>query len=218
MGKSDIRNQCKEGIQMGKSAKETTLESLLLKGKNIPILTLDNRWHQLFPAKEKPSHISKLELEVNSLIKRQSKVINELKELGNLKKNLMQEIVNNMEETIESKEAFRQKKLEKSRKIIKEINGKIDRLEREYENLPDEIRDTNRELLLSSIRVCYEKINDNRKDLKEINEWIEKTRIELKKRVVKKEEKEEVNARIYSYMHDIIGPGYMEYFDARNGI
>lgn len=203
---------------MGKQAKENTLEDLLLKGKNIPILTLDNRWHQLFPSKDKPSHISKLESEVNSLLKRQGKVSSELKELSNLKKNLMQEIVNNMEETIESKEAFRQKKLEKSRRIIKEINEKIEKLEVEYEELPKVIREANRELLLSSIMICYERINNNRKELKEINSWIEKTRIELKKRVVKKEEKEEVNAKIYSYMHDIIGPGYMEYFDARHGI
>jgi len=203
---------------MGKQVKENTLEDLLLKGKNIPILTLDNRWHQLFPAKEKPSHISKLESEVNLLLKRQGKVVSDLKELSNLKKNLMQEIVNNMEETIESKEAFRQKKLEKSRKIIKEINEKIEKLEEEYDEIPKVIRETNRELLLSSIMMCYEKINYNRKELKEINNWIERTRIELKKRVVKKEEKEEANAKIYSYMHDIIGPGYMEYFDARHGI
>jgi hypothetical protein len=33
-----------------------------------------------------------------------------------------------MQETIESEEAFRQKKLEKARKIIKDINFKIDKV------------------------------------------------------------------------------------------
>lgn len=202
---------------MSKPGKDSTLESSLMKGKNIPILTLDERWHQLFGKNNKTSKILKLEAEVNSLLKRQGKVINELKELSNLKKCLMQEIVNNMEETIESQEAFRQKKLEKSRKIIKDINLKINSLENEYQILPGEIRNKNRDLLMAGIQECYERISDNNEMIKDLGEWIEKTRIELKKRVVKKEEKEAANAKMYSYMHDIIGPGYMEYFDARHG-
>ena len=86
--------------------------------KKVPLLPLDNRWHQLFPAEEKSNHIKKLENEVMAIIKAESRVSKELKDLVKLKKKLMDEIVQNMEETTDEKEALRQKKLSASQKLI----------------------------------------------------------------------------------------------------
>ena len=69
-----------------------------LTEKKIPILTLDNKWHQLFDKTEADSNIKKLENRLNELIKRQGKINTETKELKKLKKKLMQEIVENAEE------------------------------------------------------------------------------------------------------------------------
>jgi hypothetical protein len=66
---------------------------------------------------------------------------------------------------------------------------------------------------MESIEICYDKLETNRRQIEVLDEWIEKTRIELKKNVIIKQEKQELNNNIYSYMHDILGPEFMEVFD-----
>ena len=63
-----------------------------LEGKNIPVLTLDNKWHQLFSKMEKTSEIIALEEELNTLLRRRGKLNNELKEIKALKKKLIKVI------------------------------------------------------------------------------------------------------------------------------
>ena len=58
-----------------------------LKGKKVPILTLDQKWHRLFAIHGKPEAVKELESELNELLKRQGKLNNDLKELKK-KKNL----------------------------------------------------------------------------------------------------------------------------------
>ena len=64
-----------------------------LEGKNIPILTLDTKWHQLFTRIEKSMQIINLETELNEMLRRQGKLNNELKEIKVLKKKLMDDIM-----------------------------------------------------------------------------------------------------------------------------
>ena len=60
-----------------------------------------------------------------SYVKREGGVKREMLELQRLKKNLMKEIVNNMQEADVSREKIRQKKLAASQKLIGDINDKI---------------------------------------------------------------------------------------------
>ena len=53
----------------------------LLKGKKIPILVLDQRWHKLFPGGKKPEEIQQLEKQFNALLKEQGKLVHSIKEL-----------------------------------------------------------------------------------------------------------------------------------------
>lgn len=198
-----------------KATNEYSCEGVINMRK-VPLLPLDNRWHQLFPATEKSVHIKKLEDEVMSIIKQESRISKELKDLGKLKKKLMSEIVQNMEETSDGKETLRQKKLETSQKLIREINDKIEKMEMEDIALPRKLIKANEELLYASIDECYERIDHNAQQIEVLSEWIERTRDELKKNVVIKQEKEEVNQNIYAYMHDMLGPEFMEIFDRRN--
>ena len=185
--------------------------------KKIPILPLDHRWHQLFPDNQKPARIKKLEKEVMSYVKREGGVKREMLELQRLKKNLMKEIVNNMQEADVSREKIRQKKLAASQKLIGDINDKITNLENEKYKLPYRLIEANKELLLASIEICYNQIHENERQIEALNEWIETTRVQLKKNVIVKQEKEEANHNIYSYMHDILGPEFMEQFDKGHG-
>ena len=69
--------------------------------------------------------------------------------------------------------------------------------------------------MLITMEVCYKKLQENTKELEEIEAWIGEIRRELKKKVVRKQEKEAMNHRLYSYMHDIFGADVIELFDMK---
>ena len=64
-----------------------------LEGKSIPILTLDNKWHQLFTQTDMTPEIEELADELNSLVERDGKLRSENKDIKRLKKKLLGEIV-----------------------------------------------------------------------------------------------------------------------------
>ena len=185
----------------------------LIDMKRVPILPLDNRWHQLFPDNNKPARIKKLEKKVMDLVKRESGVSSQMKDLAKLKKNLMKEIVNNMQETDDENEKIRQKKLATSQKLIGDINNKVYNLENEKYQLPYKLMEANKELLLESIELCYSRLQTNQEHIEVLSEWIERTRTELKNKVIIKQGKEEKKNNIYSNMNDMLGPEFMEVFD-----
>ena len=202
---------------MGKDKADLNFEDMV-RGKRLPILILDNRWQQLFPDDQKPAHIKKLENNLLNAMKKQSRLGTDLKELQALKKKLMSEIMLNMNEvSSDDKEEKRRRKLDKSQKLIIDINDKISKCMKETDEIPDEIRKANEELMLASVRVCYEKMNNNEADIKVISEWLDRTRIELKRQVLIKQDKEEANQKIYTYLHDMFGPEFMEIFDRNDG-
>ena len=60
-----------------------------LAGREIPVLTLDNKWHKLFAQSKPDKTITHLQTELNDLIKRQGKANTERKEIRKLKKKLI---------------------------------------------------------------------------------------------------------------------------------
>ncbi len=182
--------------------------------KQVPILTLDSRWHLLFPEDKKNATIRRLEDQVNALLKRQGKLVQDAKDLKKLKRNFMQKIVDNMQQSgSQMNETVRIKKLEGSQKYIKEINDKLKVYDDELEVIPREIRSANEELLKASFQICYEDLKRNRKQIDELKAWINETKDVLKNKIVTKQELEQNNEDIYSYMHDILGAEMMELFD-----
>ena len=67
----------------------------IIKNKKLPILTLDARWHALFPDEKKNVRIKLLEQKVNKLLKTQGKLVNDIKDMKKLKKSLVSDIVKN---------------------------------------------------------------------------------------------------------------------------
>ncbi len=190
----------------------------MIRNKRLPVLILDSRWQQLFPPEQRPVQIKKLEDNLKKELKLQAKLATELKELQSLKKKLMQGIVLNMEEVSQNeKENKRKKKLEKSQSLIVDINDKIKKCLEQTDEMPERIRLANEELMLASVRICYEKMHKNEHDIKAISEWINQTRVELKRQVLIKQDMEDANSRIYSYMHDMLGPEFMQLFDDNDG-
>lgn len=202
----------------GKQEKKTdALLTKLLRKKRLQILTLDERWHRLFTEEDKTERLKKLEAEVNRLLKRQGQVNTDLKDVKKVKTRLMQNIMDNMEGTMGESEKTREKRLDKSQKLIREANEKIAQLELQAEEVPQRLEESNRELLEESVSLCYGRIGRNKKEIDELAEWIEETRTELKRRLVRKQEIEDENSMIYSNLHDMLGPELLEYFDAEYG-
>ena len=186
-----------------------------LTGKKLPVLTLDNKWHKLFTQTDSNGRIKELEETLNELLKKQGKVNNEIKEIHKLKARLMDEIVTLMPE--EGKEPDKQtaKKLEENKRLISECNEKLSDNQDLMLDFPKDIDKVKYELMLETMEVCYERIHDNTAEIDEISEWINRIRIELKKNVIRKQEKEINNQMLYSYMHDIFGADVIEIFDMK---
>ena len=185
-----------------------------LIGRKIPILTLDNKWHQLFTKGEYTSEIKRMEDELNALIKRQGKVSDENREIKKLKKKLMDEIVVVADELVRDPSSKKlEKKQDECKRLLHECNEKLDANEEEMVELPREVNRLNKKLMLATMDICYRRLHKDTEELKEIEEWIGNIRRELKKKIVRKQEKEAKINRFYSYMHDIFGPDVIEIFD-----
>lgn len=185
-----------------------------LKDKKVPILVLDQKWHRLFALSGKPEDVLAIESELNHLIERQGQLNNDLKDLKKLKNKLMDSIVVNMAGTHEENSgAIESKKLEEDKRLIDDVNAKIEAAEDELLELPKLIRDKDETLMLATMNFCYDKLRSNMKEADEIAEWISQVRRDLKKNIIKKQNREINNRQIYSYMHDIFGPSVIDLFD-----
>ena len=182
-----------------------------LEGKRIPVLTLDNKWHRLFTMMEPDRELKRLENELNSLLKLQGKMNTETKSIRKIKKKLMDEIVQLMERN----DAIANKKVEENKRLIEECNEKLEEYQDKLLDIPKQIDDANHKLMIRTMEMCYEVLQVNTKEIDEIGEWITKIRIELKKNIVRKQEKEIKNHELYAYMHDIFGADVVEIFDMK---
>lgn len=196
----------------GMSRKEEIYKPAL-SGKNIPLLTLDNKWHQLFTQTDPDPEIQALEKNMNGLLKRQGMLTNECKDLKKIKTRLMNEIVSLMGDGEGAMDARSQRKQDENRKLIEECNDRLEQNQEELIDLQKELQEMNYELMLLSMDVCYRTIQENTVAVEQIDKWINQMRIELKKNVVRKQEKELYNQKMYAYMHDIFGPEVIEIFD-----
>lgn len=188
-----------------------------LAGKKIPVLTLDNKWHQLFTQAqtEIPSDIRRGEEKLNGLLKRQGKLTTQSKDIRRLKKKLMEEIMELADATGGNPDAKTEKQMEEKRRLINECNEKLESYADELRLLPAEIDKTNYKLMLSTMDICYRRIAENTKEIEATNEWVKEIRIEIKKNLIRKEESEKSNFDLYSYMHDIFGAEVIEIFDMK---
>lgn len=182
----------------------------------IPILILDNKWHRIFGKMNPTPEIKELEGKLGELLKRQGKLVNENKDLKRIKSELMSDIVSNIDgvDTRESDESV-DKKLNDNKRLINDVNEKLDNNEEELMDLPREIDRVNKELMIATMDMCYERLQSNTVEIQEIADWVKDIRVQLKKNLIRKQDKELYNAELYSYMHDIFGPVVMELFDMK---
>jgi len=187
---------------------DDVFENALL-GRNVPILPLDNKWHRLMVGLEKTKEMKADEEEIKELLKRQGKLNTDIKVLKKTKTKIMDEMVASMSD------ADAADTQDSGKKQIETINATIESYQEEMYELPKKINEVNYRLMLATMEQCYDIIKDNTVIIKEIAEWIDNIRVELKKNVIKKQEKELKNQEIYNYMHDIFGADVIDIFDMK---
>ena len=181
--------------------------------KELPILTLDQRWYQLMPEHKKTDEVRYWERRVNELLKKQGRVLEDIKDVENLKGILMDGIGQNMDETDEQKH---KKRMTQSRRLIFEAKDKLDELRGKAEDVPTQLQRANQKLMIETVKACYNTINENEKDLDALDDWIEKTRVLLKKNLLIRQDKQDMNDGIYSGMHSLFGSELMTKMDRIN--
>ena len=179
----------------------------------VPMLILDQKWHRLFALGGKPDDVKELETKEGDLLKREAELKKELKDLKKVKENLMASVMSNMEGTSD----LVSKKLDEDKRLLEECNARIDSNEDELLDIPNQTEDVNRELMLKTMDYCYDKLRTNSEEAEEITNWIKDVRVQLKKNVIRKHNREINNKQIYSYMHDVFGMDVLNLFDMQNG-
>ncbi len=200
------------GRKSGSQKKDSFSEALA--GKNIPVLTLDHKWYRLLDELGRKAS-KEAENALNQLLRRQGKLNTESKNIKRLKKKLMNEIVPMADEANQSKNAQVEKRLEEHKRLIAECNERLEQYQDELMELPREIKQRNYELMMLTMEYCYDIMLENIDAVEEIEEWVTGVRIELKKQLIRKQEMEQRNHEIYSYMHDIFGAEVVNLFDMK---
>lgn len=184
-----------------------------INGRNIPLLTLDNKWHKLFTHSTESREMQKLAEKLNELIAREGTLTTELKDLKKVKSEMMNNIVANMGVAEGKGDRKAEKIVEESKRMIDEINEKVEEYEDELLDLPKEIQSVNKKLMLLTMEECYALMKTNTHDMSVLAPKIKEMRVALKRKILEMQHMEVVNVELYSWMQDIFGPDVMDLFD-----
>ena len=191
------------------------LFSEALRGKKIPVLTLDNKWYQLLDQKGKNQTAGQVE-KLNQLLKDLGKVNTEAKNIRAMKKKLMQEIISMVDEAAQKPDSGLDEKIENHKKMVEECSGRLADYEERQLELPRQIDEINFQLMLKTMEYCYDTMQANEEEIRRIADWVAEIRTELKERMIRKQELEQANYTMYSYMHDIFGMDVVDIFDMQH--
>lgn len=202
--KKSLNKQCDKKMRFDKK---------ILRENNISVLILDERWNYLFKNIEKTDKIIKMEKELVELLKEQSRLNLEFKEINMKKKRCIKKIIELTPKVFKEEEEDSIIQMKKCEKFIKETNVRFKEIEKELDSIPDKIKEKNLELLENVVNTVYFKFRENQKRLKELEELIEETKSSLERYVDEKEKLSEDDTDIYIYFHDLIGKEELERLD-----
>ena len=192
----------------------------ILKGKDIPILVLDNKWHQLFGLLNNTPEIAVMELKIKELLKERAVLTSDTKKLIKGKKILMSDILILRDEIGESEDEEKISNMKKKVKLLEECKKKINDNKIELQKLPGEIDSINRKLMAETMNMCRSVTKKNLREVDDISQWVSYIRDELKEKLIRKKEDEFINNQMYVFLHNLLGKDIInvideEYFDEK---
>lgn len=190
----------------------------VFRNKKIPIVTLDERFINLFPEEKMSGVQRRLRDELVELMKDQSRVLDDIKGLKRYKSQLMQEIVENMEVDHTPLGKLKERKLAKNQKLIEDINHKLLIAEDNLEKLPGEIAAKNEELMVESLQRCYSNVYEKNLRKKALADEIKDMEVKLRNLKKQKLEIEKDYRGTYTYLYDMLGTEMMRKIDEEQDI
>lgn len=189
------------------------LNTRTLRKNDISLLILDERWNKLFANAPKNPSIERSEQKLKELLKEESRLITEQKEIAATKKTHINRIIKLTSEVFEEGSDSAKKEMQGSEREIKRINSRLERIEVLLEEMPNRKKLANLELLEKTVNIVYFKIGSARKRVRELEKLIEESRTKLKEYIDEKETLSQDNTDIYSYFHDLLGGEELEKLD-----
>lgn len=183
-----------------------------LQRHKMPIVTLDNSWHQL-AEKIKTPQIEELEKKLTELLKQQGKLNTDYIQYTKMKKNMLDTILELTHDAFELRSPNAIKKIEDTQKMILQINTEIEDMEKELDTLPKQIQEINGKLLEQTVNICYEYMNSYREQSQQLDEEIQVIRERLMEKTEIKKKYDESAGQLYKYLHQTVGPDFIEKLD-----
>ncbi len=180
---------------------------------DISLLTLDERWNGLFKNMEKTNDITECENRIKELLKEQSRLITETKDISIKKKECMDSIIRLTTEVFDKNNKEAHTKMQECEKSIVAINKKMEENEERLLDIPKEIREENLQLLEYTVKLVYFSIRENQLRVSELDKEIAEAKEKLKKMIEEREFLAEDYSDTYSYFHDLLGKDELQKLD-----
>ena len=136
-----------------------------LLGKNIPIVTTDEKWKLLFGEEGVSDELQALADELNKLVDEQTRFKQKIKDIKRLKKTLLDEVIG-ISDRLNKGDKSAGKELDDRKRLIGDCNAQIEELEDRLLGLPREIYQLNYKVMVASMSVCYERLHRNTEPIK----------------------------------------------------
>ncbi len=196
-----------------KKKPEPQLDMKVLFKNDITLLILDERWNGLFKNIVKTEEISQCENGIKELLKEQSRVISESKEIAARKKECMDNIIRLTTEVFDNNNQNAQTEMQECEKQIIGINTRLTEIEQRLADIPKEIRQVNLELLEHTVKLVYFSIRENQERVSQLDKEIAETKEKLIKLVDERELRAQDDTDTYSYFHDLLGGDQLQKLD-----
>ena len=189
------------------------LDIKVLFKNDISILILDERWNGLFKNIVKTAKLIDCENKIKELLKEQSRLTSEAKEIAIKKKEYMEGIIKLTTEAFDNNNEEARLKMQECEKLIVSINKRIKEIEERILDVPKEIRQANLELLEQTVKVVYFSIRGNQQKVTALDKEIAETREHLKKLIDERGLLAQDDTDTYSYFHDLLGKDELQKLD-----
>lgn len=196
-----------------KSDQKVKFDTKTLRKNDISLLILDERFNKLFANTPKTPAIEKCEQKLKELLKEESRLLSEQKEIAASKKTHMDRIIKLTPAVFEQNDEAAKKEMQNSESEIKRINDRTVKIEEQLDGMPGRIKQANLDLLEKTVGLVYFKIRSSSKRVEELEKLIEETKTKLKEYIDEKESLAQDDTDIYSYFHDLLGGEELEKLD-----
>ena len=199
-----------------KKKKKTLFDKMVLRKNDIKLLIVDERWNALFEKYPKTSEIIEIEENLKELLKEQSRLAGEQKNIVAEKRKCMKTIIKLTENAYDENNEAALEAMGQCQSQITDINVRLKEIENELEQLPEKITNANLALLEEAAYQIYFKMKGSHERVKQLEQEINLLKAKLRENITEKQALSEQVDDAYTYLHDLVGKEALEALDNNN--